>query len=284
MAFATVCAANDPTDVVSMFERTREEGFGAEVKQRIMIGTYALSAGYYDAYYLKAQKVRTLLRRDFEKAFEEFDVLITPTSPTVAFGIGELADDPLAMKLADVCTIPVNLAGIPALSIPCGFKNGLPIGLQIMGQRPRRGNAYPSGIHIRAAHRLSPRKALGSNGATGTGVWKSPFHHPTPIPDTQSEIMMEYEPVIGMEVHVELQTASKMFCGCEVAFGGDPNTRCCPVCLGLPGSLPVVNERAIELMAEAALALGCTCRAAVDFPQKELLLPGPAQELSGFAV
>jgi aspartyl-tRNA(Asn)/glutamyl-tRNA(Gln) amidotransferase subunit A len=122
------------TNVISMFERTREEGFGAEVKQRIMIGTYALSAGYYDAYYLKAQKVRTLLRRDFEKAFESFDVIITPTSPTVAFGIGELADDPLAMKLADVCTIPVNLAGIPAVSIPCGFKNGLPIGLQIMGR------------------------------------------------------------------------------------------------------------------------------------------------------
>ena len=122
------------TDVISMYEKTREEGFGAEVKQRIMIGTYALSAGYYDAYYLKAQKVRTLLRRDFEKAFEEFDVLITPTSPTVAFGIGELVDDPFAMKLADVCTIPVNLAGIPAISIPCGFKNGLPIGLQIMGK------------------------------------------------------------------------------------------------------------------------------------------------------
>jgi len=122
------------SDVISMFEKTRDEGFGAEVKQRIMIGTYALSAGYYDAYYLKAQKVRTLLRRDFEKAFEEFDVLISPTSPTVAFGIGELADDPFAMKLADVCTIPVNMAGIPGISIPCGFKGDLPIGLQIMGK------------------------------------------------------------------------------------------------------------------------------------------------------
>lgn len=121
-------------DVISMFERTREEGFGAEVKQRIMIGTYALSAGYYDAYYLKAQKVRTLLRQDFEKAFEEFDVIITPTSPTVAFGIGELADDPFAMKLADVCTIPVNMAGIPGISIPCGFKDGLPIGMQIIAK------------------------------------------------------------------------------------------------------------------------------------------------------
>jgi len=126
--------SKDSKDTISMYEKTREEGFGAEVKQRIMIGTYALSAGYYDAYYLKAQKVRTLLRREFEKAFEEFDVIITPTSPTVAFGIGELADDPYAMKLADVCTIPVNLAGIPGISIPCGYKDGLPIGLQIIAK------------------------------------------------------------------------------------------------------------------------------------------------------
>jgi len=124
----------DADDPISMFELTREQGFGAEVKQRIMIGTYALSAGYYDAYYLKAQKVRTLFRRDFERAFEKYDVLVTPTSPTVAFGIGALADDPLAMKLADVCTIPVNLAGLPAISVPCGFSNGLPIGLHIIGR------------------------------------------------------------------------------------------------------------------------------------------------------
>ena len=124
--------ANDP---ISMFARTREQGFGAEVKQRIMIGTYVLSAGYYDAFYLKAQKVRTLLRRDFEKAFEEFDVLITPTAPTPAFGIGERTDDPLQMKLSDVCTIPCNMAGIPGISIPCGFSSdGLPIGLQIISR------------------------------------------------------------------------------------------------------------------------------------------------------
>ncbi|MGQ9456526.1 MAG: Asp-tRNA(Asn)/Glu-tRNA(Gln) amidotransferase subunit GatA [Armatimonadota bacterium] len=122
------------SSIVSMFERTREQGFGPEVKQRIMIGTYALSAGYYDAYYLKAQKVRTLLRREFDKAFEKFDVLISPTSPTVAFGIGERVGDPYAMKLADICTIPANLAGIPGISVPCGFKNGLPIGLQIMAR------------------------------------------------------------------------------------------------------------------------------------------------------
>ena len=119
---------------IDLLEHTRAEGFGAEVKQRIMIGTYALSHGYYDAFYLKAQKVRTLLRRDFEAAFATCDALITPTTPTTAFGIGEKSDDPLAMKLSDICTIPANMAGIPALSQCCGFDMaGLPIGLQLMG-------------------------------------------------------------------------------------------------------------------------------------------------------
>lgn len=117
-----------------MFLATRSQGFGAEVKQRIMVGTYALSAGYYDAYYAKAQKVRTLIARDFERVFADFDAIITPTVPTTAFGIGEKSNDPLAMKLSDICTIPANMAGIPALSQCCGFDpSGLPIGMQLMG-------------------------------------------------------------------------------------------------------------------------------------------------------
>ncbi len=115
-------------------EKTRELGFGAEVKRRIMLGTYALSAGYYDAWYLKAQKVRTLIRHEFDQLFERFDALITPTSPTVPFKIGEKTDDPLQMYLSDVCTIPVNIAGLPAISIPAGFANGLPIGMQVIGK------------------------------------------------------------------------------------------------------------------------------------------------------
>jgi len=123
--------AMNPTD---LFRKTREEGFGDEVKQRIMIGTYALSAGYYDAFYLKAQKVRTLIRQDFDKAFSQFDALVTPTTPTPAFGIGEKTEDPLSMWLSDILTIPVNMAGIPAISLPCGFsESGLPLGLQIIG-------------------------------------------------------------------------------------------------------------------------------------------------------
>jgi aspartyl-tRNA(Asn)/glutamyl-tRNA(Gln) amidotransferase subunit A len=115
-------------------EKTREFGFGAEVKRRIMLGTYALSAGYYDAYYLKAQKVRTLIRQEFEQAFEKYDGLVTPTSPTVPFRIGEKADDPLQMYLSDVCTLPINIAGVPAISVPAGFDNGLPVGMQIIGK------------------------------------------------------------------------------------------------------------------------------------------------------
>jgi aspartyl-tRNA(Asn)/glutamyl-tRNA(Gln) amidotransferase subunit A len=113
---------------------TREYGFGDEVKRRIMLGTYALSAGYYDAYYKKAQQVRTLVARDFQQAFETVDVIVGPTTPTVAFPIGEKAEDPLAMYLNDVYTVPANLAGIPGVSIPCGFAGGLPIGLQILGK------------------------------------------------------------------------------------------------------------------------------------------------------
>jgi aspartyl-tRNA(Asn)/glutamyl-tRNA(Gln) amidotransferase subunit A len=121
--------------LLTMYQRTRAGGFGTEVKRRIMLGTYALSAGYYDAYYLKAQKVRTLIRRDFEQAFATQDVIVTPTAPTTAFRIGEKTSDPLQMYLSDIFTISINLAGLPGLSLPCGFdRSGMPIGLQIVGR------------------------------------------------------------------------------------------------------------------------------------------------------
>jgi aspartyl-tRNA(Asn)/glutamyl-tRNA(Gln) amidotransferase subunit A len=115
-----------------MYRRTREEGFGEEAKRRIMLGTYALSAGYYDAYYAQAQKVRTKTIEDFREGFSRYDVLISPTSPIVAFEIGAKVNDPLAMYLSDICTIPVNLTGIPAISVPGGLSEGLPVGVQLM--------------------------------------------------------------------------------------------------------------------------------------------------------
>jgi len=127
--------ARDARTLSEMYRRSRDQGFGPEVKRRIMLGTYALSAGYYDAYYLKAQKVRTLLAQDFEEAFKRVDVIVTPTSPTAAFKLGEKVDDPLAMYLADIYTVTADLAGIPGISIPCGeTKEKLPIGLQILGK------------------------------------------------------------------------------------------------------------------------------------------------------
>jgi len=139
--------ANGTRTLSEMYRRTRDQGFGPEVKRRIMLGTYALSAGYYDAYYLKAQKVRTLLTRDFEEAFRQVDAIVTPTSPTAAFKLGEKVDDPLAMYLADIYTVTADLAGIPGISVPCGqTKDKLPIGLQILGKH------FDESTILRVAH------------------------------------------------------------------------------------------------------------------------------------
>ncbi len=125
--------ADDPSDLLDMYTRTRHDGFGTEVKRRIMLGTYALSSGYYDAYYGRAQRVRTKIAEDFQSAFGQVDLIVTPTAPTVAFKLGEKTEDPLAMYLNDFCTVPMSLAGVPAISIPCGLSQGLPVGLQIAG-------------------------------------------------------------------------------------------------------------------------------------------------------
>ncbi|RLA22306.1 MAG: Asp-tRNA(Asn)/Glu-tRNA(Gln) amidotransferase GatCAB subunit A [Gammaproteobacteria bacterium] len=137
----------NPADLNDLYSRSRGEGFGAEVKRRIMIGAYALSAGYYDAYYLKAQQVRKLISEDFKKAFEEVDVIMGPTAPSTTFGLGEKADDPLSMYLSDIYTIGANLAGIPAMSVPAGFVAGKPVGLQLVG------NYFSEGQLLNAAHR-----------------------------------------------------------------------------------------------------------------------------------
>ena len=149
--------AEDPKDLLDMYTRTRHEGFGAEVKRRIMLGTYALSSGYYDAYYGRAQRVRTKIAEDFRAAFAQVDFIVTPTAPTVAFELGEKTADPLAMYLNDYCTVPMSLAGIPAISIPCGLSEGLPVGLQIAGP------AFSENRLLDAAHALE--RELGFDGS-----------------------------------------------------------------------------------------------------------------------
>lgn len=138
--------AADPDNLLDLYVKSRSQGFGPEVKRRIMLGTYALSSGYYDAYYLKAQKVRTLIKQDFDSVFQSYDVIIGPTAPTTAFKLGEQLGDPLTMYLNDILTIPVNLAGVPAVSVPCGFADGLPVGLQIIGK------ALDEATVLRVAH------------------------------------------------------------------------------------------------------------------------------------
>jgi aspartyl-tRNA(Asn)/glutamyl-tRNA(Gln) amidotransferase subunit A len=149
--------AEDATDLLDMYTRTRHDGFGAEVKRRIMLGTYALSSGYYDAYYGRAQRVRTKIAEDFAAAFEQVDLIVTPTAPSVAFKLGEKTEDPLAMYLNDYCTVPMSLAGIPAISIPCGLSGGLPVGLQIAGP------AFSENRLLEAAHALE--RGIGFDGS-----------------------------------------------------------------------------------------------------------------------
>ena len=149
--------AEDVTELRKMYFKTREEGFGAEVKRRIMLGTYVLSSGYYDAYYAKAQKVRALVKRDYVNAFQSCDAILTPTSPSVAFKIGEKSDDPIAMYLSDIYTVSANLAGIPGISVPCGLsQEGLPIGLQLVG------NFWSEGTLLNMAHQYELAHPLGA--------------------------------------------------------------------------------------------------------------------------
>jgi aspartyl-tRNA(Asn)/glutamyl-tRNA(Gln) amidotransferase subunit A len=163
----------DFADLITLYSRTRREGFGAEVKRRIMLGTYALSAGYYDAFYVRALRVRTLIRRDFDAAFERFDALLGPVTPSAAFRLGEKVDDPLQMYLSDVYTVPLNLAGLPGISVPCGFAEGLPVGLQVIGR------AFDEQTICNVAHafeqatpfhtRRPPRGSTASRGSGATG-------------------------------------------------------------------------------------------------------------------
>ena len=156
--------AEEAETLREMYRRTRDEGFGAEVKRRIMLGTYVLSSGYYDAYYRKAQQVRALIKQDFSRAFETCDAIATPTTPTPAFLLGEKVDDPLAMYLNDIYTCTANLAGVPGISVPCGLSNeGLPIGLQLMGPYWSEGSLLRLAHAYERAHPLNARPRVSAS-------------------------------------------------------------------------------------------------------------------------
>ncbi len=235
--------------LVRMYRQSRAEGFGTEVKRRIMLGTYALSAGYYDAYYLKALKVRRLIRQDYDEAFKEVDLIAGPVTSTPAFKIGEKSDDPLAMYLVDLYTVSANLAGIGGISFPCGFsKSGLPIGLQLQAPPLEEERL------LRAAH-----------------MFQTP---PTGTPaNRRCDMSDAYITIIGLEVHVQLLTKSKLFCGCSTKFGAPPNTQTCPVCIGMPGTLPVMNRDAFELGLKTAVALNCTIAPFTKWDRKNYYYP-----------
>ncbi|MEO7117646.1 MAG: Asp-tRNA(Asn)/Glu-tRNA(Gln) amidotransferase subunit GatA, partial [Candidatus Limnocylindrales bacterium] len=162
------------SDVLGDYLSTRGDGFGAEVKRRIMLGTYALSAGYYDAYYIKAQKVRTLIKQDFDRAFETVDALVAPTSPTVAFPFGARLEDPVAMYLSDACTLPVNVAGLPGISVPCGLSEGLPVGLQFIGRAWDESRLLRLGRAYEAITADADWRSLEPTDLPALGVGRSP--------------------------------------------------------------------------------------------------------------
>ncbi len=227
---------NNPRDLLDLYTRTRAEGFGAEVKRRIMVGTYVLSAGYYDAYYLRAQRVRALISADFERAFHEVDVLLGPTTPTTAFELGAKTSDPVTMYLNDIYTIGANLAGLPAMSIPCGFVEGLPAGMQLIGPH------FSEARLLNIAHRYQR---------------ETDWHLRMPPQFTLIKCppLMEWETVIGLEVHAQLATRSKIFSGSATAYGATPNSQANLVDLAYPGVLPVLNAEAVRMAVKFGLAI-----------------------------
>ncbi len=261
---------------------TRDAGFGDEVKRRIILGTYALSSGYYEAYYGQAQKIRTLISRDFDAAFERVDVLVSPTAPTTAFKLGEKLDDPMAMYLNDLATIPANLAG------RAGH-----LGAQRPRRRGRAAERLPgAGAGTRRRPRLPGRCGAGGPAREGVGRavarprdrtgsrharWRSQLDHRgermTDKLMAYDDVLAAFDPAIGLEVHVELNTASKMFCGCPATFGGEPNAGTCPTCLGLPGAMPVVNGKAVESAIRIGLALNCDIAEWCRFARKNYFYP-----------
>ena len=200
--------------------------------------------------------MRTLIKRDFDKVFETVDILATPTTPTTAFRIGEKVDDPLTMYLEDVCTVPINLAGVPALSLPCGFAAGLPIGLQLIG-RPLGEETL-----LQAAYAYEQLNTF-----KGQLLCAEVWHN-------------ELGSSCRTRSPHRIKNGIQNLCGCSTTFGAEQNTNVCPVCLGLPGVLPVLNEKVVEFAIRTGLALNCSILPFSKFDRKNYYYPGLAQKLS----
>ena len=199
-------------------------------------------------------------------------MLVSPTAPTTAFPIGDKVDDPLAMYLNDLATIPTNLAGTAAMSVPCGLaeEDGLPVGLQIMAPALGEARMYRVGAAYEAARDADDDDRPLIQRVPQPGGLRDEL--PPTLVDFD-EVVERFDPVLGLEVHVELSTNTKMFCGCPTEFGAEPNTQVCPVCLGLPGSLPVVNRTAVESAIRIGLALNCTIAPWGRFARKNYFYP-----------
>ncbi len=231
----------DGAGLQDMYAATRAAGFGPEVKRRIMIGTYVLSAGFYDAYYTQAQKVRTLISRDFTEAFKQCDVILTPTAPSAAFALGEKSADPLEMYLNDVFSVPASLAGLPAMSVPAGLnREGLPLGPAPHRAALRRAGRAQCGAGDRAEGRF--------RGAGRTGGGKMSSYR-------IQGMTGEWEVVIGLEVHAQITTKSKLFSGAATAFGAEPNAQVSLVDAAMPGMLPVPNRECIRQAVRTGMAI-----------------------------
>ena len=262
----------DSPSAEEVMRATRDAGFGDEVKRRIILGTYALSSGYYDAYYGQAQKVRTLITRDFEAAFEQADVLVSPTAPTTAFKLGEKLDDPLAMYLNDLATIPANLAGVPGISVPSGLadEDGLPAGVQILAPALADDRVYRVGAALETLLRDQWGGPLLDQAPALEGAPACTHDRdPAPLRGGAGEV----RPGAGPRGPRRAQHRDQDVLRLPGGFGAEPNTQVCPTCLGLPGAMPVVNGKAVESAIRIGLALNCEIAEWCRFARKNYFYP-----------
>ena len=264
-------------DLRDLYERTRAAGFGAEVRRRVLIGTYVLSAGYYDAYYLRAQKVRALILRDFTEVFARVDALVTPTAPSAAFAQGENMDDPIKMYLNDVFTVPANMAGVPGMSVPAGLDaNGLPLGLQVIGKPFDEETVFAVGAALERAAGFDALPQIRAGGFTRraslpTGIQSGRLPSARECDDMSYAIEGStgtWEVVVGLEVHAQVISKAKLFSGAATDFGAPPNSQVSFVDAAFPGMLPVINRECVAQAVRTGLGLNAHINMVSRFDRK----------------